>query len=161
MRHAKAEAYASDDHGRALTERGRRDAEASGRWARDLGVHLDVALVSSALRARQTWEHVAAGLGCELEPTVEDALYPAGPESAMGFLRALPEEARTAMFVGHNPTAGYLVQLLNDGDGDPDAVRAVGEGYPTSAITVLAVPGAWADLEMGSCRILHSHVGRG
>lgn len=161
MRHAKAEGYAPDDHGRALTDRGGLDAEAAGRWALGLGLEPEVVLVSSALRTRQTWERFATGLGSGLDPTVEDALYSAGPESAMEFLRSLPEETRTAMFVGHNPTAGYLVQLLNDGEGDPDAVRAVGEGFPTSAVAVLAVPGRWADLEMGSCRILLSHVGRG
>ena len=44
------------------------------------------------------------------------------------------------MFVGHNPTAASLAHLLDDGDPDPDAFRAMSAGFPPAALAVLEVP---------------------
>ncbi len=63
MRHAKAEPYAETDADRELTRRGHDDAAEVGRFLADIGIRPDSALVSSALRTRQTWEHVAESTG--------------------------------------------------------------------------------------------------
>ncbi len=44
--------------------------------------------------------------------------------------RTATPEATVLVFVGHNPTAAYLAHLLDDGDPDPDAFRAMTEGFP-------------------------------
>jgi phosphohistidine phosphatase len=63
--------------------------------------------------------------------------------------------------IGHNPTVAYLAQLLDDGEGDAVAAAEMAGGYPTSAVTVFAYDGAWADLAPGGARVLAFHVGRG
>jgi phosphohistidine phosphatase len=161
MRHAKAQQYATSDHERGLEARGRRDAADAGAWLALHEIDCDYALVSDAARAVATWEAVADAADWDVEPDVDASLYDAGPETALDVLRSLPDDATNVLLLGHNPTIAYLAQLLDDGDGDQDAISEMGEGYPTSALTVFSYDGDWADLEMGSARVTDFHVGRG
>lgn len=161
MRHAKAEPFGAEDHTRALTERGRRDAAEVGVWLASRGIVPDTALVSSAARTAGTWEAVAAASRSAAKATYDDALYTAGPESALDVLRGADPDAKVLIFVGHNPTVAFLAHTLSDGAPDPEAFRAMSAGYPTSALTVLEVPVEWADLAEGCATITDFHVGRG
>ena len=117
-------------------------------------------MVSSAVRALATWAAVAAGSGSDAEPVVDDGLLTASAEVALETLRAVPEAARTVIFVGHNPTAAYMVHLLDDGQGEPAAVRELLHGYPTGALTVLVPRVPWSELGPESARVVDFHVGR-
>lgn len=161
MRHAKAEQVGSSDFARELSARGVGDAEEAGRWLAAFGVEPDHALVSAAVRTSQTWESVAAGAGWSDDADYDDALYDAGPETALDLMRETPEEARTLIVVGHNPTMAYLAQLLDDGDGDEDAANELAAGYPTSALTVFDFEGDWSDLDEQCATVVAYHVGRG
>lgn len=161
LRHAKAEQIASSDHERSLTERGRADAAAVGRWLAEAGFGPDHVVVSSAARTQETWAEVARASGLEPEVVVDRSLYAAGTDSALETLRAVPAQAQAVMLVGHNPTMAYLVHLLDDGGADPTVFAEVSAGYPTSAVTVLDVEGPWADLDLGGARIRTFHIGRG
>jgi len=158
MRHAKAEPVAETDHARRLVGRGRRAAEEAGRWAREHGALPDHALVSTAARAHETWSSFAAAAGIDLEPVLDRALYSAGPDSAMEFLRTVPPAAGTVMIVGHNPTMAHLVHLLDDGGADAEAFTALSAGFPTAGVAVLDVPGEWIDLDLATCRISAFHA---
>lgn len=156
MRHARAETFAREDRLRELTEAGLEDAAEAGRWVHGRGLHVDAAMVSSAVRAQQTWERFAEGAGCtHVEAAFDDALYTAGPDTVLECLRTLPDEAGTAVFVGHNPTAAMLVQMLADGSGD-EALLAT--GFPPGAVAVLAHDGAWEDLDFATARVVDVHV---
>lgn len=161
MRHAKAEAVNATDHARRLTERGRQDAAEAGRWARTTGCLPDHAIVSDASRAHETWAAFSEAAELDLEPELVSALYSAGPDAALEILRTAPADAMTLMVVGHNPTMAHLVHLLDDGSADADSFTAISAGFPTSALAVLEVPGAWTDLEIAGARISGFHVGRG
>lgn len=161
MRHAKAEAYAADDHARVLTERGRRDATEAGLWLASRGITPEHAFVSSSARTVGTWEAFEHGAQTRAEVDVDDSLYSAGPEAALEVLRATPPAARVVLFVGHNPTVAYVAHSLDDGDADPAAFREMSGGYPTAALTVLEVHASWRELDIGSARIADFHVGRG
>jgi len=161
MRHAKAEPYAEEDHERTLTERGRAEAADAGRYLASVGVVPDHALVSDAARARATWEAVREACGASAGEDVSRAMYGASTNDVLEAIRSLPEDVRTVIYVGHNPTAGMLANLLTDGEGDPDVVRGVLEGFPTAAVAVFSLPGDWADLEEAGARITHFHGGRG
>jgi phosphohistidine phosphatase len=158
MRHAKAEQFAETDHERALEPKGRRDAEAAGSWLARQEIEPDYALVSSAVRTVETWAAVADAADWDLEPDVDSALFDAGPESVLDLIRAVPEDTGTLMFIGHNPTAAYLAQLLDGGDGDPDAADAMAQGFPAAALAVLEFEGTWEDLELGAARLTALHV---
>ncbi|WP_323794439.1 histidine phosphatase family protein [Nocardioides sp.] len=164
MRHAKAEQAGPSDYERPLAARGHDDAAAVGAWLADQGVVPDHALVSGALRTRETWEHVRRGAGeawreCESSP--DRGLYAADVDTALDLVRLVDDAHETLLVIAHNPTVAYLVQVLDDGEGDVEAGSALALGYPTSATTVFTWSGSWADLAPGSARLVAHHVGRG
>ena len=134
LRHAKTERRASsgDDFDRALTDEGRRAAAATGEALARAGLIPDVALVSSAVRARQTFEAMAPSLPDVRLQAVRD-LYDAPADTLR--LSAERVEADTVLVVAHNPGVGALAQAL------ADACTAIGlddraylqQGFPTAA----------------------------
>ncbi|MGZ8735811.1 MAG: SixA phosphatase family protein [Nocardioides sp.] len=154
MRHAKAEPYAATDPARRLTERGRQQAAAAGARLRELGLVPEHAVVSTAERTRMTWDEIAAATGATAEPQLDAAVYSGGVEVVLETLQAVPGHVATLMFVGHNPTAAYLCHLLDDGDGDPDAVSGMLRGFPAGAMVVFDVAVGWADLGAESGRVV-------
>ncbi|MDP3891196.1 histidine phosphatase family protein [Nocardioides sp.] len=161
MRHAKAEQIGHTDFERALSRRGHADGEAAGAWLAALGVDPDHALVSAALRTRETWSAVAAGAAWSLEPALDEGLYAAGPETALDLVRALDPSVECVVVIGHNPTMAYLASMLDDGEGDPEAGNALATGFPTSAVAVFAYSGDWPELDSASARLTGFHVARG
>lgn len=160
VRHAKAEAFSTDDHGRTLTDRGRRDAAEAGQWLAAQGVVPDCAFVSSAVRTVATWEAMAQAAQASADVRIEDALYSSSPEATLDVLRTAPAQCRVLAYVGHNPTAAYLAHMLDDGEADPDAFREMSEGYPTAATAVLEVAVPWSELDVATARLQLFHVGR-
>ena len=154
MRHAKAEPYAATDHSRRLTDRGKQQAAAVGRRLRELGLVPEHAVVSTAERTRMTWAEVAAATGCTVRPQLDAAVYSGGVDVVLETLQATPDHVSTLVFVGHNPTAAYLSHLLDDSDGDPEAVSGMLRGFPTGAVVVFEVAVSWADLGPESGRVL-------
>jgi phosphohistidine phosphatase len=158
MRHAKAEPFASTDHARRLTARGRADAEAAGEYLGGQGFCPDHVVVSSAVRAVATWERVAQSCVGETEVDVDDAVFTGSIDVVLEALRAVPSEAQTVMFVGHNPVAAYLCHHLDDGHGDPDATHGLLSGLPAGALAVLEMGSPWADLHAESGRVVDFHA---
>lgn len=163
VRHAKAEDSATSDHARALTDRGRADATAIGELLSEL---LDpdaetTALVSTAVRAHETWEAAAAELDAPVEERALDDLYQAGGDEVIDLLALLPDEVAVAIVVGHNPAMQAVAQTLDDGD-DPELSERLGQrGLPTAGVAMLELDGPWSALEPTSCRLLRLEVGRG
>ena len=154
MRHAKAEPYASTDLARRLTERGRQQAAAAGARLRELGLVPEHAVVSTAERTRMTWDEIAAATGAEVGPQLDASVYNGGVDVVLETLQITPDHVSTLIFVGHNPTAAYLCHLLDDGDGDPDAVSGMLRGFPAGAMVVFDVAVNWADLGPESGRVV-------
>lgn len=161
MRHAKAEQDGPTDFERPLADRGHRDAADVGAWLAGEGFVPDHALVSAALRTRETWAAVAESGGWALEPDLDRGLYTAEPTTAIDLVGAVDEDVRRLVVVGHNPTMAYLAQLLGDGEAPADLEGELLAGFPTSATAVFTYDGAWRDLGEGSARLVAYHVGRG
>ena len=159
MRHGKAEQFAAEDHLRRLTERGAREVYGAGEWLAEQGFSPTHAFVSSSVRTQDTWEGLVAATGSSVAPVVDDAIYTAGPDSAIDILRSTPPDAEVVLYVGHNPTAASVAHLLDDGDADPDAFRAMSAGFPPAALAVLEVLSPWADLEAASARLVAFYPG--
>jgi len=136
FRHGKAErgAASGEDFDRALTDRGREDAAALGRMLAMTGVVPDVALVSSAVRAVQTFEAARPSFPKAVVRTSRD-LYLSSADQLLRAARA--EEAATVMVVAHNPGVHDLaLRLAQAGDGPVAELARLREGYPTSATAV-------------------------
>jgi len=162
MRHAKAEPFASTDRERELTARGRKAAVEAGSYLARTSTVPDHAVVSAAVRTKETWQAVAEGSGSSAVVDVDESVFTgSSPEVVMEVLRSLPEHAHKVIFVGHNPAVAQVVQLLDDGNAEPEAMRGILSGYPVSALTVLEVQGPWSELGPGSGRIVDFHIGKG
>ncbi len=156
LRHAKAEHPASlDDQLRPLALAGRKQASEVGVALAAAGVVPDVVLVSSAVRTRQTWDLVRAGLGLPAEAArLSDELYTAGVRALVGLLREVEESAGTVLVVGHEPTVSQTAAALAGPGSDEAAVAQVRVGVSTAAYSLLDVPGPWAELVPDAARLL-------
>jgi phosphohistidine phosphatase len=162
MRHAKAENFAATDHERTLTDRGRGDAEAVGPRLRQDGFVPDYVVVSSAVRAVETWEAVAQTAGFVDVPVVfEEAVFNGGPHVVIDAIRVVPDDTGTVLFVGHNPAAEYLCHFLDDGEGDPEAVTGMLQGFPPAAVAVLEMRVPWSEIGPETGRVVSYFVGVG
>ena len=161
LRHAKAGPRTETDHERPLTARGHRDAGDAGDYLAEVGVTPDWALVSTATRAVETWMDVATATGSTIRAHFRDDLYGADAWEVLEMIQSVPTIAERLIFVGHNPTASELVDLLNDGEGDPDIEARLLDGYPTAAVTVFDVGSVWSKVSDHSLRVTNFHVGRG
>jgi len=160
LRHAKAEAAGPSDFERPLSESGRADAVVAGRWLADAHLLPDSALVSASLRTTTTWQALSQSAGCGIEASLDEALYAAGPESALDLIRAIDPAVSTLLVIGHNPTVSYLAQLLDDDRGDVEASNQMTTGFPTCALAVLRFTGEWADLDEAGASVVAFHVSR-
>lgn len=137
MRHAKAgELPGGPDVERALRPRGRRNASAAGHWLAGRGVVPDLVLCSNARRARQTWQYVSAELAGKPRVSNDSRLYQA---DAVGLLEIFAEtsaQVRSLMYVGHNPAAADVTQILIGNPVD----------LPTAAVAIIGLSIAWPDL---------------
>ncbi|TWG94706.1 phosphohistidine phosphatase [Nocardioides sp. J9] len=159
IRHAKAEPWAPSDVDRVLEERGRVEARMLGEWLAGQGVVPDAAFVSYAARTRETWAAVAGGAGWTLEPAYDGGLYGTDEEGVLDLVRGVPDDTGTVVVVGHNPTMGMVVQLLDDGEGEASESIALGT-FPTSTAAVFDVGVAWAQIGAMQARLRHFHVAR-
>jgi phosphohistidine phosphatase len=155
VRHAKS-AWPDDvaDHDRPLSERGRRDAPAVGRWLREQGIVAELAVVSSARRARETFELAAAELDPPPEPLITDSVYGASTGDLLDTVRELPSAVAVALLVGHNPSIGRLAAIL-------DERSSAALEFKTSAVAVYEVGPSWPKVNPGTARLLASAIPRG
>jgi phosphohistidine phosphatase len=145
LRHAKTEhdAPSGRDHDRRLDERGRLDAAAIGTW---IGRHPplpDTVLVSTAVRAKQTWEIARDAMHEAFReaphPQVEwlDEIYGAETAQLLQIVRmASATDPARLMLVGHNPGMHELALMLAGG-GDAAAKKALEDNLPTAGLAIL------------------------
>jgi phosphohistidine phosphatase len=162
LRHAKsAWPEGVPDHQRPLAPRGRRDAPAAGRALVEADCLPDLALCSTAVRARQTWELASDQWGTPPPVRHDRRLYAADAQDLLDVVREVPPEVETLLLVGHNPGLEELVLDLA-GDGLDDALDQVRTKFPTSAIAVLAWHGTgWEALGPGTALLTSAIVPRG
>jgi phosphohistidine phosphatase len=155
VRHAKSDwPEGVADHERPLAPRGRRDAKALGTWLRAAGVVPDLVVVSTAQRARETWELAGDTLGAASRVALDDRVYAASVDELLSVVKGAPSSVGTMVLVGHNPGAEELAMLLDDGRGfDADASR-LRTKFPTNGVAILDVPSAWARTGKASCRLV-------
>jgi phosphohistidine phosphatase len=159
VRHAKAEPFASTDHVRDLTERGRREAEAAGLYLREHSIVPDHVVVSTALRTKATWEAMELALDSGAEVVYDESTYSGSTDVVLEALSCVPEGAKVVVFVGHQPTIGYLAHLLDDGEGDPTALHSMLHGFPTTSMAMFEVDVPWEDLGPETGRLVDFRAG--
>jgi phosphohistidine phosphatase len=153
LRHAKTERPepGERDRDRKLTARGRADAPIIGAYMVRHRLVPDLALVSPAVRAEETWALIAVALGKSPRVKRDARIYNAGTEALIEVIGDA-RDAGTLLIVGHNPGLHDLaVQLI--ASGEVDARERVNEKLPTAGLVVIDFPyDDWSRL--------HPHSGR-
>jgi phosphohistidine phosphatase len=154
LRHAKSDwsVAGQRDADRALNGRGRRAASRIGRFLADNGLGPDAAVVSTARRARETWDLVAREIDGPV-PRFDPRLYEASPDAILAVIRETPVSARALLVVGHNPGLQQLALALIGAGKREDRLR-IAEKFPTAGLAVIDfdVPD-WQAVVPGSGRL--------
>jgi phosphohistidine phosphatase len=140
LRHAKTERAApgARDRDRKLEKRGRSDAPVIGAYMERQNLVPDLALVSCATRAQETWALVAACFAKAPRMVTDDRIYNADPDTLVGAM-ADAGAARALLLVGHNPGLHDLAMQLVV-SGDALARGRLEEKLPTCGLVVIDLP---------------------
>ncbi|MCU0953966.1 MAG: histidine phosphatase family protein [Hyphomicrobium sp.] len=158
LRHAKSdwEVEGIPDFDRGLAPRGLAAAPAIGAEIARLGFAPDLVLCSTAKRARMTLDLVARPMKLPSKAVRhEDELYMASARQLLDRIRQIPDDAKSAMIVGHNPGFHELnVALI--GDLAAEAERAAKSKFPTCTFAVYTFDtDHWRDVGPRRGRVVH------
>jgi phosphohistidine phosphatase len=153
VRHSKALQEGASDFVRELAPRGLRDAAVAGAWLRDNDLLPDLAIVSPATRAAQTWAAMAASAGAATLVEDDQRIYDGGAADLLAIVQEVSDEHARVALVGHNPTMHALAHDLDDGEGDADGRTELARAFPTSGIAVFEIAGSWAEASLGSATL--------
>lgn len=155
MRHAKAVPFVGNgDLERALTERGRADAARLGAFIAREKIAPQAAVHSGSRRTRETLEIVLSKLKGDIPVSVEPRLYETADAAFLGVLRHCPDEARTVLLVGHNPSLAEAACRLA-GTGDRRALLKMAAKFPTSALAIIDFDvDHWREVDEGAGRLV-------
>lgn len=116
FRHAKSDWHASydHDHNRPLNSRGKRAAQAMGRWLAKTGPLPELILCSTAVRARSTCILASRSGTWTENVTFKKELYYAAPQNLLKYLQKTADNLQTVMLIGHQPTWSITAELLSN-----------------------------------------------
>ena len=140
MRHGESPA-GPNDFERPLTDRGRKGARACARALQSRALKPEIALVSPALRCRETWARLAP-LTPECSLVLAPSLYGASVSTLLEqLLTQTPSPGETVLLLAHNPGISDLAaQLTGAAPLSPgDFLQLKGEGRSWEA----ALYGPW------------------
>ena len=142
MRHAKSswDRPAEPDHERSLNRRGRLAATLMGAWFAEQPWAVDLALVSTSTRTRETWDRLMIS-GATVE--FRRALYHAAPDTLWAAAQGAPDTAETVLIIAHNPGLEELLSAL------PGGPRRT----PTAAIAVIEINEDWRRAGLATARL--------
>lgn len=156
LRHAKSswKDREIDDFDRPLNGRGRKAARRIGREISERGIHFDFVLASPAARVRQTIDRVTEHHPLKAPMHFEPRIYMARVAELIELVRAVPDDMRSVLLVGHNTSAERLVAKLSVDD-DRGFRRRVEEKFPTAALAGIELAiDKWGDLQPECGRIV-------
>jgi phosphohistidine phosphatase len=153
LRHAKTERAepGERDRDRKLTKRGQADAPMIGTFVAKHGLVPDLALVSPAVRAQETWALIAPCFKKTPPAVTDERIYNAATMQLFNLV-AETRTAKTLLLVGHNPGFHELAVHLVAA-GDVNLREQLKEALPTSGLVVI-------DLPIDDWSLLHPRAGR-
>ncbi|MEP4378929.1 MAG: histidine phosphatase family protein [Alphaproteobacteria bacterium] len=143
-----------DDSQRALTKVGNAECLHVALWLNEHDVAPDHALVSSALRTRQSWEIVRDNLKRTPTSDMHDELYLATPGTLLAHIGALPVSVETALVIAHNPGIEELARMLAGPSPDGAAIRDMMRGYPAAGLALFTIESdVWDQVSVAATRL--------
>ena len=153
LRHATTEAnHQGGDKARGLLPRGLEQAASVGAELAGLGI--DYALVSAAIRTRQTFD----ALGLDVPAEFQEALYHGDADVMLQRISETDESFSGLLVVGHAPTIPTLSTILGSASAsrEADQLRC---GFMPATWAEFTFDGSWADLpdELDGVRLVSVH----
>jgi phosphohistidine phosphatase len=154
LRHAKSDWTSAGmrDHARPLAVRGRDAAPRIGTYMTHHGLLPDLVLCSTAVRAQQTLDLIAAHFPEKVPISYDERIYEVGAEDILTVIKQTKADVHTLLVVGHNPGLRDLAELMI-ASGDVDARARVLDKFPTAGLAVI-------DFPLDDWRKLHPKAGR-
>lgn len=117
FRHGKSDwdANYATDHERPLASRGKEAARTMGRVLTNMGQIPDLAISSSALRARDTLQLAARAGRWKCPMRIESALYESTPNDIVHWISQIEDSPSMLLLTGHEPTWSALAAKLIGG----------------------------------------------
>ncbi|MCF7971649.1 MAG: histidine phosphatase family protein [Methylococcaceae bacterium] len=152
LRHGKSDwDMDTNDLGRPLKKRGKRDAQRMGFWLQQQELIPDFIISSPAERANKTAVKLAKAMGLTTKHIHYDArIYEAGLTDLKSVLADCPESAERVLLIGHNPGLEHLIEHLHKG-----ALQKSEDGklLPTATLAILNMPDHWSILNAGCATV--------
>lgn len=125
-----------------------------GAYMAKQGLVPDLALISTARRAQETWDLVAEALPRSIAARDAVGIYEVAAAAILEVIRTVEPSVRNLLLVGHNPGLADLALLLA-GSGDPPAIERLREKFPTAGLAVLDFDSEqWSDVSPGDGRLV-------
>lgn len=155
LRHGRAEsADGGDDSARALAPRGEKDTRRAAAWLAEHGPAPEHALVSNAVRTRQTWDAATEELDSAIQADIRADLYLATAGEILAIIQGAPPTANSVIVVGHNPGIETLARSLAGGGSDSAARVRLARGFPTAGLALFELDSDdWSQLGAAACRL--------
>jgi phosphohistidine phosphatase len=118
MRHGEAERFRVQDNMRSLTSLGEKQAITAGKWLKDyLGdAPVDIALVSSYVRAQQTYEQLSEQVVVTQKQVCDDVVPEGEPKIVHDFIKVLFDDGSqpsVILIVSHMPFVSYFLEEVH------------------------------------------------
>ncbi len=154
LRHAKSDWTDPRvrDHDRVLAPRGRVSAPKIGAYMAHHALVPDIAICSTATRARETWNLVAAAFDRDIAIAYDQRLYEVVASTLLGAIKETTRSAHSLIVIGHNPGLRDLAEHLMAA-GDVDVRQQLLEKFPTAGLAVI-------DFPIDDWSKLHARAGR-
>lgn len=117
IRHAKSSwsNMSQTDFERPLNKRGQRDAPFMAKLLQQTGITPDLIVSSPANRAFTTASFFAEAYNIAVDDIQkEPQIYDAFPSDILDIIRKLPDETKTVLLFGHNPTLTSVSNMFAD-----------------------------------------------
>jgi phosphohistidine phosphatase len=157
MRHGKSESNdpGKEDIDRALTPHGLDASISIANWIKKNALHPDIALISSARRAYETWEAVKTVIGGNTSEVKQDELYLANPGDLLEQISNIDDTVKIVILIGHNPGIESLAIHLAIGDSLNTTQQKLNEGFSTGALAAFELNNInWTDIKSTNTKLI-------
>lgn len=117
------------------------------------GLRPDLAIVSTARRAQETWELALPAFVQDIVQRSEARVYESTAETLLEIIGETGSDVHTLLLVGHNPGLQDLALKLVP-NGNRSAYLRLRRKYPTAGLLVIDLDiGGWSDASEGLGRL--------
>ncbi|EQA60510.1 SixA phosphatase family protein [Leptospira alexanderi] len=149
FRHSKSdwETGFKSDHGRPLSEKGKKNARSLRKYLEKIEFKIDLFLVSDSKRTADTYRIITKGRTLSSETKITEKLYESDSEDILTMIRKLNLRFKNVALLGHNPGIEEIANRLIRGNEDLSLSESVFLKFPTSGFLSIQIETeSWEEL---------------